>query len=56
VLPVHLAAEVAKAALEQEELEVFIREKLAEGRLLQDVYPPNDAVRRDYEERVKRKT
>jgi regulator of RNase E activity RraA len=56
VLPVHLAAEVAKAALEQEELEVFIREKLAEGRILQDVYPPNDAVRREYEERVKHKT
>jgi len=49
VLPPHIAAEVAREAIEQEELEVFIRAKLAEGRLLQDVYPPNDAVRRAYE-------
>lgn len=49
VLPPGIAGEVARLTLDQEEIEVFIREKLAEGRLLQDVYPPNDAVRREYE-------
>lgn len=49
VVPIDLAADVARATIEQEELEVFIRQKLEEGRLLQDVYPPNDAVRREYE-------
>ncbi|MGH2457333.1 MAG: ribonuclease activity regulator RraA [Chloroflexota bacterium] len=49
VLPIDLAAEVVKATIEQEELEVFIRQKLEEGRLLQDVYPPTEQVRREYE-------
>jgi 5-oxopent-3-ene-1,2,5-tricarboxylate decarboxylase/2-hydroxyhepta-2,4-diene-1,7-dioate isomerase len=53
VLPAALAEEVARVTVEQEELEVFIREKLEEGRLLQDVYPPNDAVRREYASRRK---
>ncbi len=48
VLPIDLASEVAKATIEQEELEVFIRQKLEEGRLLQDVYPPNDRLRQEY--------
>lgn len=49
VVPIESAAEVVKATIEQEDLEVFIRQKLEEGRLLQDVYPPNENVRREYE-------
>jgi len=48
VLPPAIAADVVRAAVEQEELEVYIRDQLETGRLLHEVYPPNDAVRREY--------
>lgn len=48
VLPPAIAADVVRAAVEQEELEAYIRDQLETGRLLHEVYPPNDAVRREY--------
>ena len=55
VVPIDIAEDVVRATIEQEELEVFIRQKLEEGRLLQDVYPPNETVRREYEASRKQK-
>jgi len=50
VIPRHLAAEVARAAVEQEALEVFLRERVAAGAPVRGTYPPSPEVRRAYEE------
>jgi regulator of RNase E activity RraA len=37
-----MAAEVARDAAEQEQLEVFIAQRIEEGRPLRGTYPPNE--------------
>jgi regulator of RNase E activity RraA len=41
IVPAHLAAEVARDASEQEQLEVFVLQEVADGRALPGTYPPN---------------
>jgi len=49
VLPRAVAAEVASAAREQDQLEAFVQRKIAAGSSIVGVYPPNDATRAEYE-------
>jgi regulator of RNase E activity RraA len=49
VLPRAVAAEVARAAREQEELETFVQGKIAAGSSIVGVYPPNEATRAEFE-------
>ncbi len=49
VIPADLADEVAAGGREQEEIERFIREKVEEGRPVIGLYPPDDAVRAEYD-------
>jgi hypothetical protein len=37
-----MAADVARDAVEQEQLEVFITQRIDEGRPLRGTYPPNE--------------
>jgi regulator of RNase E activity RraA len=54
-IPRHLAAEVAEAAAEQEDLERFIQREIEDGRPLRGTYPPDQETRRRYEvERARR--
>jgi regulator of RNase E activity RraA len=50
VIPAHLAEKVVDEALEHDELEEFQRKLLLEGRPIEGVYPPNEQVRREFEE------
>jgi regulator of RNase E activity RraA len=50
VIPAHLAEKVVDEALEHDELEAFQRKLLLEGRPIEGVYPPNEQVRREFEE------
>ncbi|TCR64056.1 ribonuclease activity regulator RraA [Bosea sp. BK604] len=43
VIPVHLAEEVAKQAIEKEALDGWVRERVAEGGDILGLYPPNEA-------------
>jgi regulator of RNase E activity RraA len=47
-VPAHLAAEVAEAAVEQEELERFIQREIEGGRPLRGTYPPDAETRARY--------
>jgi regulator of RNase E activity RraA len=49
VLPRSVAAEVARAAREQDELETFVQQKIAGGSSIVGVYPPNEATRAEFE-------
>ena len=49
VIPSPLADEVAEGAAEQEHLESYIFEKVAEGGSINDLYPPGEAALADYE-------
>ena len=55
VIPRHLAAEVARPAAEQEELERFVLEKVEGGAALPGTYPPNEQTLAEYEEWRKRR-
>ena len=48
VVPRHLADEIATDAAEQEQLEVFILERIRQGARLPGTYPPDDATLADY--------
>ncbi|PRX98033.1 ribonuclease activity regulator RraA [Allonocardiopsis opalescens] len=50
-VPRHLAAEVARAGVEQERLEDFVLARIEEGRPLRGTYPPDEATLREYRER-----
>jgi regulator of RNase E activity RraA len=50
VIPRHLAAEIARPAADQEELERFIMERVEQGAPLPGTYPPNDETRAAFEE------
>lgn len=49
VIPAALAAEAAAYGAEHEDLEVFLREKVSAGAPLAEAYPPNEAVKAEYE-------
>ncbi len=49
VLPRAVAAEIARAAREQDELESFVQRKIAGGASIVGVYPPNEATRAEFE-------
>lgn len=51
VIPASLAAEAAAYGAEHEALEEFLREKVIGGALLAEAYPPNDAMKAEYERR-----
>lgn len=48
VVPALLAAEVAERSIEQEQLDGFVRSKVAEGVPLSQAYPPNEAILAEY--------
>lgn len=48
VVPHEIAAEVAKAALEQHELEEFILEKVRDGAQLPGTYPPSEELLKEF--------
>ena len=50
VIPRYLAAEIARPASDQEELERFILERIEAGAALPGTYPPNDETRAAFEE------
>jgi regulator of RNase E activity RraA len=50
VVPRHLAAEVARPAAEQEDLERFVLEKIESGAALPGTYPPNEQTLAEYQE------
>lgn len=49
VMPVNVADDVARDGYEQELLEQFLQEKVANGSSIKGVYPPNDAVLQEYQ-------
>lgn len=49
VIPRHLAAEIARPAAEQEDLERFVLERIEGGAALPGTYPPNEATLAEYE-------
>ncbi len=50
-IPRHLAAEVAREAVEQERLEDFILERIESGAALRGTYPPDEATMAAYRSR-----
>jgi len=48
-VPRQVAEKVAQGGLDLEELEAFVLEKIKAGAPLRGTYPPNDAVRAEYE-------
>lgn len=51
IVPRARTEELARICVEHEELEVWLRERLAGGDSIVGVYPPNDDVRRQFHER-----
>jgi regulator of RNase E activity RraA len=49
VIPRHLASEVAANAVEQEQMEIFILERIQGGAPLPGTYPPNAQTRAEYD-------
>jgi regulator of RNase E activity RraA len=49
VVPPALAEEVAKAGLEQEHFERFVQEKVTNGASVYGLYPPDEAMLKEYE-------
>jgi regulator of RNase E activity RraA len=50
VIPSQVAEEVALAALEQDELEAFVLEKVRNGASIRGVYPPDEQTLEEYRE------
>jgi regulator of RNase E activity RraA len=50
IVPKEMAEEVARDATEQEQLEAFITQRIAEGRPLRGTYPPDEATLAAYRE------
>lgn len=48
-IPRHVAARVADSGLDLEELEIFVLEKMKAGAPLRGTYPPNQAMRAEFE-------
>lgn len=56
VLPIAVALEVVRDAVEQDRLEAYVRERVEAGASTFDVYPPNDATKAAYQAWLKSKT
>jgi regulator of RNase E activity RraA len=50
VIPFAIADDVARDAVEQEELEAFLLQRVADGAALPGTYPPSEATRRAFEQ------
>jgi regulator of RNase E activity RraA len=50
VIPFRMAADVARAAAEQEQLEVFLTGRIREGAALPGTYPPDETTRTAFDE------
>jgi regulator of RNase E activity RraA len=50
VIPLKMAADVAQAAVDQEQLEAFLTGRIREGAALPGTYPPNETTRAAFEE------
>lgn len=48
VVPRHLAVEIAQPAADQEDLEAFLRQRVAEGAPLPGTYPPSPELRAEW--------
>jgi len=48
VIPRHLADEIAVDSAEQEQLEVFVLERIRNGAALPGTYPPNEETENAY--------
>ena len=48
IIPTAIAEEVAEEAVQQEELEVFLRKEVEGGRALPGTYPPNEETLQRY--------
>ena len=55
VIPAHLAIEVARDAVDQEERETFILEKIRAGASIVGHYPPDEQTLAEFEEWKKNK-
>jgi regulator of RNase E activity RraA len=49
VIPAHLADTVAKEAFEQTAFEDFVQEKVAQGRSIFGIYPPDSDARAEFD-------
>lgn len=49
ILPAAIAEDVARAAVEQDQLEAYVRQRIEGGDSIVGVYPPNEKTRADYE-------
>ncbi len=56
VLPRAVAAQIAREAREQDELERFVQQKIAGGASIVGVYPPNEAIRAEFARRREQET
>jgi regulator of RNase E activity RraA len=50
VIPRHLAGQVARLAVEHDELEAYIFQRVSGGESIFGVYPPSEQTLHDYEE------
>jgi len=49
VIPLRIATEVALECLEMERFETFVQERVAQGRTILGLYPPDDETKTEYE-------
>jgi regulator of RNase E activity RraA len=49
ILPAAIAEEVARDAVEQDQLEAYVRQRIEGGDSIVGVYPPNEKTKADYE-------
>jgi len=49
ILPADIAEEVARDAVEQDQLEAYVRQRVEGGDSIVGVYPPNEKTKADYE-------
>ena len=49
VIPAHIAEDVARDALRQDDMEEFILQKVQQGASISGVYPPDAATKAEYE-------
>lgn len=49
ILPAAIAEEVARDAIEQDQLEAYVRQRIEDGESIVGVYPPNEKTKADYE-------
>jgi regulator of RNase E activity RraA len=49
ILPAAIGEEVARAAVEQDQLEAYVRQRIEGGDSIVGVYPPNEKTKADYE-------